>query len=148
MASIPLTIPTRGHDCSHEPRPDHRRRGSYPPLPPSLNPSPKPLTMASKLLNSNGSKSKEARKEAEAKMHNATTKSHQITTRSSGTLEWSCPPIFQVAVRMSSLERERFLLGARRLLEWPWGWCRQQFLRCASAKASPFRGRAQFFWLL
>lgn len=48
-----------------EPRPEHRRRGSYyPPLPPRLNPSPNPSTMASKLLNSNGSNSS---KQAEAK---------------------------------------------------------------------------------
>jgi len=101
-----------------EARPDHRRRGSYPPLPPRLNPSPNPLTMASKLLNSNGSKSsKEARKKAEAKTRTATTKSHQITARSSGTLEWPCPPIFQVAVRTPKpRETERFLLGARWLL--------------------------------
>ena len=47
----------------------------------------------------------------------ATTKSHQITARSSGTLEWPCPPIFQVAVRTSKpREAERFLLGARWLL--------------------------------
>ena len=81
----------------------------------------------------------------------ATTKSHQITARSSGTLEWPCPPIFQVAVRTSKpREAERFLLGARvaARVGWPWWWCRQQFLRCASAKASPFRCRAQFFWLL
>jgi len=47
----------------------------------------------------------------------ATTKSHQITARSSGTLEWPCPPIFQVVVRTPKpRETERFLLGARWLL--------------------------------
>ena len=121
MASIPVSqYPPAAMIAPtiHEPRPDHRRRGSYPPLPPRLNPSPNPLTMASKLLNSNGSKSsKEARKKAEAKTRTATTKSHQITARSSGRLEWPCPPIFQVAVRTSKpREAERFLLGARWLL--------------------------------
>ena len=65
----------------------------------------------------------------------ATTKSHQITARSSGTLEWPCPPIFQVAVRTPKPRETEVLAGcsvAARV-----GWCRQQFLRCASAKASP-----------
>lgn len=84
----PVAIPTRRHARSREPRPAHRRRrrrGSYcAPLPPRLNPSPNPWTMASsKLLSSNGSNPSE---EAEAKTCSTTTnntKSHQITARSS-----------------------------------------------------------------
>jgi hypothetical protein len=129
MVSIPVAIPTRRHARSREPRPAHRRRrrrGSYcAPLPPRLNPSPNPWTMASsKLLSSNGSNPSE---EAEAKTCSTTTNNTKVAPNHSpeqlNTGAVVCPPVFQVAVRTRGGARGqratgrsgRFSLGARRL---------------------------------
>lgn len=98
MAYIPVKIPTRRHACSRsqEPKPDHRRRGRYLPLPPRLNPSPNPWTMASKLPNNSESS---AMNEGSS---NQDAHRHQVAPNQSpeqSNQECSSGPIFQVAVR-------------------------------------------------
>lgn len=129
----PVAVPTRHHACSREPRPDRRRRGSYPLLPPRLNPSPKPSTMASKLLNSNGSNfSKEA--EAKTCVHPpppppSRTKSQlgaveHWSGRAHRYFKWGSGSEDARGERVQSLERgvlAGWWRGARRLLKWSWG---------------------------